>query len=348
MTPNLSWDVQKSLTTDDRDGVFKLYTDPPAPGPVYEPNDPSGTQMRFGVVDRLDVPGTEVRVGEFLRFTGSVRGPDAGPLELDRLGTVPKTGGPLDGLHVAAGETLAFDLERPVTDLPGVYSKAVHFLGGDSLLMYGASRMLADDRIRVRRPEVRLPVGDRLIASLGPEGDDRILLRLDKGARACLDWSSGADGTRYLLLDPRGRAVRLEAGRPFKVRRSGDHVLAVANPSATPVDYRLYTAGAGAPPAVKARGAWSGAGTVEVPFRAMARTGGTLSLSGPDRLGLRIVGLRDPRGAAVEVVPGRSIAVEAFGADGEWTAIVEGAPGTKGRFTLRADLEWTTGAETSI
>jgi hypothetical protein len=262
--------------------------------------------------------------------------------------TRPLTSAPALQWEIPGGGEAWLDLERTVTDLPGVYGKAILLLGADEGFTYAAAGSLPEDRIRVVRDDLRLAAGDSLTASLGPEGEDRVLLRLLRGSRFALasSWSGAVGGganAEFRVLDPRGREVRRRRDSAFRARVPGDFVVTVRNPGPVAGSWRLDGEGLSSPPGGRSRGRWTGEGAAEVAFEAMARTGGTLTLKGPRRLELRIVSLRDPAGNEVAVTPGPEVAVPVFGSDGTWTAVVEGAAGGAGRFSLRISAVWTPG-----
>ena len=353
MAPTVAAGVQKRvLQGDDLAGEKFLYPKPsggggpppPGPGPG-----PAPLPVRTGTMTGLAVSTTEVLVGETLTFSATVTNNNDGSLLLSAAETTPVSTGAWEEVLMAEGETRGFSEPRTVVDLPGLYAIRLRLGGADPSMVYLAQQTLPFVKVRVRRPPVPVDLQDDLVASLGPEGDERIELFLAKGQSIRLELltSSSWPGARTLqFLDPEGGPVpRWKPGRPVRARKAGVHALLVANTGVEKGVYRLYTECPGRVPAVRAKGVLEGTGPVEVSFAAWARTSVVLRARGSKALAPRILALRSPSGATIDVPDGAEVVVEEFDEDGLWTAIVDGAPGAAGRFRVTGRPAWLEGME---
>ena len=252
---------------------------------------------------------------------------------------------------MGGGESRGFALERTVTDLPGLYPIRLLLGGVDPTMVYVAQQTSPGKTVRVRRPTIPLSLQDDVFASLGPGGDERVELFLAKGQQVMLELAFSPQwtgGRAMQFLDPAGEPVtRWTPGKPVKVRASGAHALVIENTGDAKRTYSLAIECPGRVPAVRAKGVLEGTGPVEVQFAAWARTTVVLAAKGPKALAPRIVGLRSPSGAELVVTEGAEVLVDAFGEDGLWTAIVDGAPGVAGKFRVTGRPTWLEGMEVS-
>ena len=350
MTPFLSANQQiRVLQSDDLAGEAFLYPKPggggpppPGPGPG-----PAPLPVRTGTMTGLAVSSSEVVVGDTLTFSAGVQNNNAGSLLLSAAETTPISTGEWEEVLMGAGETRTFVAPRTVADLPGLYPIRLRLGGSDPTMVYVAQQALPLVTVRVRRPPVPVALQDDLVASLGPEGDERIELFLGRGQSIGLEVLSLSSwpGARTLqFLDPEGAPVpRWKPGRPARARKAGVHSLLVANTGVEKGLYQLLTECLGRVPAVRAKGVLAGTGPVEVPFAAWARTSVVLSAKGPKALAPRILALRSPSGEAINLPDGAEVFVEEFGEDGIWTAIVDGAPGVAGKFRVTGRPTWLEG-----
>ena len=346
------WVKKPEPRADDLAGQQFLYPKPvPGAGPwTPEPGQaPPPLPVRTGTMSALAVSAEEVLVGDSLTFTATVTNASGGDLLLSTAQTTPSSTGSMDGVLLGAGEVRGFALERTVTDLPGLYPIRLLLGGVDSTMAYVAQQSLPGTTVRVRRPTIPLALQDDVFASLGPRGAERVELFLARGQEVMLELATSADragGCSMRLLDPAGEPVRSwKSGRPAKARASGVHSLVIENTGDAKRTYTLATECRGRPPAVRGMGALDGAGPAEATFLAWARTTATIALKGSRKLAPRIVSLRSPSGATVEVPDGAEVAIDEFGEDGVWTAVVEGAAGVSGKFRIQARPTWLEGMD---
>lgn len=336
----------RNLTQDDKDGEAWLYPAGSSGGGGLPPPGPSPKPKRSGNMTGLEVSATEVLVGDPLSFDATLSNPTEGEILLSGVETLPATTGPWSEAVLPAGASLPVHLDRTVVDLPGLYTRMLRIGGQDATLVYEVQQVGGGAPVRVRRDPVPLPVQDNLAAALGPGGTEEVDLLLVKGAKVTLEINIPGDWAgqgRITLTSPTGRPVKFVPGKAMKVKESGFHRLVVENGSGAKGNYRLFTAAEGKHPAAKAKAALPGTGPAEVPFLASARTGGTVSVKGSKKLGLAVTALRSPSGEFLPVTAGPSVAVEEFGEDGTWTAVVEGVEGAAGKFKLQATTAWTEG-----
>jgi hypothetical protein len=111
--------------------------------------------------------------------------------------------------------------------------------------------------------------------------------------------------------------------------------------------YRLETGGAGVPPRARAAARADVDGRVLLPFEAAARTRVEAAVAGPRRLDARIVSFLAPSGAVVPTEGSATAVLDEAGEDGTWFAVVEVAPGARGRVRLRTRAAWVEGVETT-
>jgi hypothetical protein len=297
----------------------------------------------------LSVSAEEVLVGDPLTFTATVFNNNSGTLLLSAAETTPIAMGPWTEALLAAGETRGFATTRTVADLPGLYPIRLRLGGIDPSMVYVAQQTVPSTTVRVRRPGIALDLQDDLVASLGPLGDDRIGMFLAKGQSVLVELitSPAWTGARTAVLhDPAGVPLaKWKPARRYRARATGVHSLLVTNTGPDKGTYRLYTESPGRPPRVRARGLLDGELPAEVPFAAWARSTAVLGVKGPKALMPRIVALRTPSGATLDVPDGAEVAIDEFDEDGIWTAVVEGAPGVSGRFRISARPDWLEGME---
>ncbi|MCK6479341.1 MAG: matrixin family metalloprotease [Planctomycetaceae bacterium] len=334
------------LSQDDKDGEAYLYPGTGGGGGGLPPPGPSPKPKRSGSMSGLTVSATDVLVGDPISFDATISNPNDDVLLLSGIETRPATTGPWQETILPPGGSQALHLERTVVDLPGLYDRFLRLGGQDAVMVYEIQQVGEGAPVRVRRPVVPLPVQDNLAAALGPGGTEEVDLLLVKGAKVTLEINIPGDWAgqgRITLTSPTGRPVKFVPGKAMKVKESGFHRLVVENGSGAKGNYRLFTAAEGKHPAAKAKAALPGTGPAEVPFLASARTGGTVSVKGSKKLGLAVTALRSPSGEFLPVTAGPSVAVEEFGEDGTWTAVVEGVEGAAGKFKLQATTAWTEG-----
>lgn len=333
--------------TDDVAGEDFLYVPPPGGGRGFPAPNTGTLPLRQATMSDLAASTLDVLVGDPITFAARVENGTGGQILLSGVETKPSSTGAWEDTLVENGSTRVFTLERTVADLPGEYETQLRLGGVDTTAVYLAQQTLLGDRLRVRRPSFPLHVQDDLAASLGPSGRDALDVLLLKGERFALDFRGAPEwggGVGAVLLDPSGAPVPGWApARTTTARSSGIHRLVMANPTGKAGNYRIFSMGKGKPPAATARGALGGAAPAEIPFTALARTGGVVEVRGSRKLAPRITALRSPSGAELEIAEGTSIAVEEFAEDGTWTAVVEGAPGQAGNFTLKVKTSWVPG-----
>jgi hypothetical protein len=312
---------------------------------------PPPLPVRAGMMVGLTVSSEDVRSGDPITFSATVTNNSGGQLLLSSAETTPVSLGTWTEVVLQAGESRPFTLDRIVLDLPGLYPKYLRLGGLDPTMVYLAQEKLDSEHVRVRRAPIAVAAQDTMSASLGPNGDDRVEIFLVKGAKILLDCVSntGWEGARSLSLSgPEGTAVpRWVSGKALKAKQSGAYELVVTNVGEAKGSYHVYTTGLKSPPPVKAKGALDGAGPAEIPFVAMARTGGTLQVKGSKSLAAAITSLRSPTGRTVAVTPGASVEVDALDEDGTWTAIVGGAEGKAGKVSLLGKMAWIPGVQTT-
>ena len=131
--------------------------------------------------------------------------------------------------------------------------------------------------------------------------------------------------------------------KTYRPRATGIHTVEVANQGTAGGTYTVATEQAAAPPAIKGSARLDGSSTAEIPFLAFGRTTVLLEVKGPAALAPRITGLRSPTGLLRNVPDGATVAVDEFGEDGVWVAIVAGEPGVAGRVRLKGRPAWLDG-----
>ena len=344
-------ELQRVLQPDDFAGETFLYPKPSGGGgpPPGGGGGPAPLPVRTGTMTALAVSEQEVLVGDPLTFTATVFNNNSGTLLLSAAETTPIANGGWTETLLTAGETRGFEVTRTVADLPGLYPIRLRLGGIDPTMVYVAQQIIPGSTVRVRRPAIPLEVQDDLVASLGPEGDDRIEMFLGKGQRVFLELLTSPTwaGARTMVLhDPAGVPLaKWKPAKNYRVRTTGTHSLVVTNTGADKGTYRLYTESPARVPPVRAKGVLVADSPTEVPFAAWARTTAVLAVKGPRALAPRIVALRSPSGATIDVPDGAEVVVDEFDEDGIWTAIVEGAPGVAGRFRIKARPTWLEGIE---
>ena len=339
--------IHRNLETDDMNGVRALYPASSGGGGGTIPSQPPGLPVLGGVLLSLGLSDTEVEAGDAVDVSCSIIHSQAQPLFLQAMYTVPATYGLFPEISVPAGTPYSLTRNFTVSEVPGTYSLSATLLGSDGTYNYRASGQGAATVVVARQP-IPLPLQDRLNASLGPTGQDRVEVLLGRGTRFLLELQRDEDSGMtpgLAVIDPSERNLSWKPGRILRARAAGVHVLRVTNTSANRGSYRLFTEARGPAKALPARGTVSGAATAEAVVTLFARTAGVLSVKGPRKLDLRIVGLRSPSGAEVGVTPGASVALDEIAEDGAWTVLVRSGTGGTGKFKVAFAGEWVLGEE---
>jgi hypothetical protein len=335
--------VYRVLAADDRNGVVALY--PASSGGGSTTVLPPGLPTLGGVLDDLSASATQVEVGDPLEFSCTVGHDWPSPIFLQALYTEPRSYGPFPEITVPPGTPYPITRTLTISEVPGLYDLSAEMIGSDGSKNYRAAGTGAVP-IRVTRPPAPLPLADRLVASLGPSGQDRVELLLAKGTRFTLELQGDPDEGMFpglQVTDPSGRPFAWKPGKTLRAKSAGVHVLAVTNTTENLGTYRLFTDAIGTVKAGSAKTGVSGGGTVEVPLALFARTEGILRVKGPKALDLRITGLRSPSGVVESVVSSSEVAIGEVGEDGTWTILVESGTGGTGSFKVGFSGTWITG-----
>ncbi len=338
--------ILRTLQPDDINGVKALYPVIVPGGGGTPPVIPNGLPVLGAPVTGISLSSETVKLGSPVDLACTIANGTDDALFLQALYTEPSAVAPFNEVTVPAHSDHQVAATLIVSEVPGVYTVRCTFHGLDATHVYRAVGQGAS-QVTVTRDDIPVSVGDRLAASLGPSGVDRVGALLPKGTKVSFELRGDADNGMLPLLDvldPEGIPVKWAPGRIVKAKAAGIHVLRVSNATANRGRYTLFTEPRGPVKVPAAAGLLPEGGTeTEVPMTLLARTAGTLAISGSKKLGLRITGLVSPSGEEMEIEPGAAVTVPSLGEDGTWTVRVDGTAGLPGKFKVAFKGEWLPG-----
>jgi hypothetical protein len=338
--------LKRSLATDDINGVRALYPviNLGGGGGTPPPPLPGGLPILGGLLGGLTLSSTEVKAGDAVDISCTVTNGWATPLFLQAMYTEPASYGPFPEINVPTNVPYPVRRSLTISEVPGDYTFSATMLGTDGTNNYRAAGT-GSATVTVTRDPHPLPLADRMTASLGPSGRDRLELLLARGTKFTLELQGDQDEGMFpglQVTDPSGRPFAFSPGKTLRAKSSGVHILAVTNRTENRGTYRLFTGAIGKVKAA-AKGTVAGGATAEVPLTLFARTAGLLTVKGSKGLDLRIVGLRSPSGDEDAVPPDAEVSVDEVGEDGVWTILVESGTGGTGAFKVGFAGEWIAG-----
>jgi hypothetical protein len=340
--------VLKTLQSDDRNGVKALYpVTTGGGGGGGPPPVPEGLPVVGAVLQDLAISATEVLPGDRVDFSCTIGNGTLQDIFLQALFTEPASAALFPEVVVPKGTNLPVQSTLTITEIPGVYPLRATMAGLDADFAYRAAGQGAAT-VTVRREEIPVAVGDRLTASLGASGGDRIRTWMGRGTKIDLGIKGDLEAGMYPRLsvaDPEGRTLKWKEGKPLTAKKAGFHAISVDNTASGRGKYTLLTGALGVPKVPAAKGAVPAGEAIEVEMAFPARCGGVLTVKGAKKLGLRIAGLVDPDGTPVAVVPGPAVEVPVFGKDGAWKVRVESGAGLAGKCKVSFKGDWVAGKD---
>jgi hypothetical protein len=337
--------THRTLEADDKNGVKALYPVIVAGGGGGPPPVPNGLPVLGCPVTAIALSATEVKLGGQVDLTCNIANGTNEAFFLQALYLEPSAVAPFSEVTVPALSNHSVDTTLIVSEIPGIYTVRVTFHGLDATRVYRATGQ-SDSQVTVSRDDIPVSLGDKLTASLGASGIDRGTMLVAKGTKVYLELRGDPEEGMLpglTILDPEGLPVKWTPGKNLKIRTAGVHVLRVANGTANRGKYQLYTQPAGPAKVPAVRGVLVAGAEAEVPMLLLSRTGGTLSVAGSKKLGLRITGLRSPSGEEMDVAPSAVVEIPEVGEDGNWTVRVESTAGLEGKFKVAFQGEWLPG-----
>jgi hypothetical protein len=337
--------VQRSLAPDDINGVRALYPVIVSGGTPPPPPTPPGLPVVGAVVSGISLSKESVVLGQTMDLTCTIVNDLNESLFLQALYTEPSAVAPFSEVTVTAQTNHVVNASLIVSEIPGVYPVRVTFHGLAPTKVYRAVGQ-GGTEVTVTRPDIPLPLADKLSASLGPTGTDRVGTDLAKGTKVLLELRGDVNNgmlPSLAVLGPDGLPVKWAPGKIVKAKKAGVHVFAVANGTENRGQYQLFTQPVGSAKVPAVPGLLAAGQVTEVPMFLYARTGGTLTVAGSKKLGLRVVGLRSPSGKEFDFDPAQVVTIPAFGEDGAWTVRVDGTAGLGGKFKVAFKGEWLPG-----